>query len=359
VIGKVLPEISGAFASEFGVEYKQWTLNGSGSMVYSLSFGYRPRRETNWIALRYVGGNNWNVRPVSGSLSKEPIAREEGTGWEIFAVEPGSTLTFEGVLPTTISNGNGAAGIIITPMLRTVVQLIEFDESTVRSFAHSNNLIEPFDITKATTSNPLLAYIAGVQNSLGDAKFLLPDDAEPEKAAALALVRLSLVKECLDISEATLPSAVSQNTQVSQRKAFLRSAIASLAFRIHEMFAIALERELAKTVALSQSVAPAGDYLDTALKSVSTLSDAQLQQLLKASAGAIGDEKGAEIKEIDCLATALVGALNSLRQADEDLKQRSALLAGVLSRLQFDGLSKAGMIMKADPSVLCLTRLVK
>jgi hypothetical protein len=366
------PNIS---AERFGVNHREWISAGSahsGSVSYSVRFGYTPTPSTNWIAVRWWGNNTATHGPIvctSGGLRAQPIAIEPGSGWQVFAVSPGESLEFASRVsdvPLYVGDTHYAykIGFTSSPNQTDTIELIEIDDTNAALFAE----IDPREITRQVGNNGLLSYVAGIQRAFAGHRWLDPQ-VPADRAAAETFFKLAILSALstlqgqppifLPPSSPSYPAA-----PWVERQQFLKVALPVLAYRLFAKYDTNVATLFALTSGLIPRLSLAHKELSAVLKDINNLSAPQVSQFLDSAlkvvdpgagtpvdCGAVEAGSADPLDTLYCLEVAVEGARQAVVDLEIELKTSQDFRCSIMRLYQSNGVSNR-LVMHSRPEVL-------
>lgn len=354
-----LPDLAGVPVRELGVKYKHWAAGtpATGGISYHLRIGYRPSQGTLWVAARWQSsiGSASHFAAVSGTYGLQPIAVEAETGWALYPVTPSGVLEFDNDVSTTFPVANG---FLVTnlPINREILQVIDINAANCKHIIDTlaYNAM-PIDLASATSHNALIAYAALIRATLEPGGWLRPTELSPEQNATLALARLSIlgVVARTDVQTPGVTPDTYKSIQWHERQAFLRQSLPLIAFAIYTTFGTQLEHDLLLTNAYLPRITATRDKITDALKALSSLNSRQGNSLLESAASTLNLNRPDDIKDMQLLAAALIGAQESVANLEKEATIDFRFRARLLKLMQFPGYGGIFQTV-SDPKVLWL-----
>jgi hypothetical protein len=338
---------------------------GAGKLAFFMRMGFQTNPESNWIATKLPHLPDDQLKKVtltceSGCLTKQAVAQEATTHWQVFSVLPGAMVELrlesglEDVRPmpfhSTQIRPETRWKTAPWPDGRFFVWALDFDpvtsgrfaESPIYDLAAASPVITPTQPVAGQVGRPygLLSYAANLQRALSPTGYLFnSNDKLIAESAARSLARLHIVHLIARRPPDPGPEEETENAPWKQRYSLLRQSMPLLAKRVFDFHAPLLEREIPLITSMTISARKIQQELRQALTAERELSMEEKWALLGRSSKTLKIDQPEVIKNKELLTVALLGAAEESVQLLNRLESQLSVDCAILRRLQFEGRS--------------------
>jgi hypothetical protein len=359
----------GVAIQAFGLHQRSWLVgsHNNAKPTYTIRTSFLPSRTTNWIALRWTSSSGavGQINGDGGFLYTDPVAEEKTSGWKIYPVNPGERISFHATFTVspdiTKDSPQGPAWIGFHTSRQTdeALEVMEIGQT----LAPELKPIPPLKLNQASASDPLLGYVAGIQ------QLSTPEEASPDLTNTIlsGLLSAHYLQRLgsMALSPPIVPSEADPNyiyVDWKQRQKLAISGSPLVAYRAYKAYGGTLEAQTVSQIALLKQLLIVETKLLDALKGINTLTTDELNEAIQAyeqatpGSGAPAElqtacqniSNGAAIQTTTCLQSAVVGAEATVGDTLQTMKEQLSLNCKLIELHAFVGIGSNLIIQPSD-----------